>query len=57
MDLSVRSTLPEEMNDENVDIAAYQRCLAELAVINRVTFTHRPALHWLAHVAKTLACR
>jgi hypothetical protein len=54
MDLSVRSTLPEEMNDENVDIAAYQRCLAELAVINRVTFTHRPALHWLAHVPKTL---
>lgn len=54
MDLSVRSTQPEVLDDENVDIADYQRCLAELAVINRVTFTHRPALRWLAHVTKAL---
>jgi 2-polyprenyl-3-methyl-5-hydroxy-6-metoxy-1,4-benzoquinol methylase len=54
MDLSVRSTLPEELDDENTDPAIYQRCLTELAVINRVTFTHRPTLHWLAHATKTL---
>lgn len=54
MDLSARSTLPEVLDDENVDIADYQRCMAEMAVINRVTFTHRPALRWLAHATKAL---
>jgi hypothetical protein len=43
MDLSVASTLPEVMDNENTDIADYQRCLAELAFIHRVTFTHRPS--------------
>lgn len=54
MDLSVRSTLPEVMDDGDVDIADYQRCLAELAVINRVTLTHRPTLRWLARTTKAL---
>jgi hypothetical protein len=43
VDLSERSTLPEVMDNENVDMAADQRCLAELAFIHRVTFTHRPS--------------
>ena len=30
------------------------RCLTELAVINRVTLTHRPTLHWLVHATNTL---
>lgn len=54
MDLSVRSTLPEVLDDEDVDIADYRRCLAELAVINRLTFTHRPTLRWLARATKAL---
>jgi SAM-dependent methyltransferase len=54
MTLSVRSTLPEEMDNEDVDIGAYRRCLAELDVINRLTFTHRPTLHWLAEATKAL---
>lgn len=54
MDLSIRSTTPEVLDDENVDLADYQRCLAELAVVNRITFTHRPTLHWLARATKAL---
>ena len=55
MDLSVRSTLPEIMDDENLDEATYQRCLRDLASVNHVTFTHRPTLRWLAEATKNLA--
>jgi hypothetical protein len=54
MDLSTRSTLLEELGGENVDIATYQRCLAELDLIYRVTFTHRPTLRWLARATRSL---
>jgi 2-polyprenyl-3-methyl-5-hydroxy-6-metoxy-1,4-benzoquinol methylase len=54
MDLSVRSTMPEVMDDPGVDKVDYQRCLAELAVINRITLTHRPALRWLAQATAAL---
>jgi 2-polyprenyl-3-methyl-5-hydroxy-6-metoxy-1,4-benzoquinol methylase len=54
MTLSVRSSLPEEMDDESVDIGSYQRCLSELDFINRITFTHRPTLHWLARATRHL---
>lgn len=54
MDLSTRSTLVEELDGENVDIATYQRCLAELDFINRVSFTQRSTLRWLARAARTL---
>lgn len=54
MDLSIRSTTPEILDDESVDLADYQRCLAELAVVNRITFTHRPTLRWLAQATKAL---
>jgi 2-polyprenyl-3-methyl-5-hydroxy-6-metoxy-1,4-benzoquinol methylase len=54
MDLSVRSMLPEAMDGEAVDDAVYQRCLSDLASVNRVTFTHRPTLRWLARATKHL---
>jgi 2-polyprenyl-3-methyl-5-hydroxy-6-metoxy-1,4-benzoquinol methylase len=54
MDLSIRSTLPEAMDSEAVDDAVYQRCLSDLASVNRVTFTHRPTLRWLARATKNL---
>lgn len=54
MDLSVRSMTPEVLDDDNVALADYQRCLADLAVVNRMTLTHRPALRWLARATKAL---
>lgn len=54
VDLSVRSTLPEVLDGENVRLADYQRCMAELAVVNRITLTHRPTLRWLAQATKVL---
>ena len=55
MDLSVRAELPELMDAPDLDEATYQRCLHDLAAVNRVTFTHRPTLRWLAHVTRELA--
>ncbi len=46
--LSKRSTLPEELDNDTTDPATYQRVMAELAVCNRITLTHRPTLRWLA---------
>ncbi|TVS83931.1 methyltransferase domain-containing protein [Mycobacterium helveticum] len=54
MDLAVRSTAPEVLEDESVALADYRRCLADLAVVNRMTLTHRPALRWLARATRTL---
>ena len=54
VELSTRSTLPELLDHGNVDIADYQRCMAELAVINRITLTHRPTLRWLAQATRAL---
>lgn len=47
MDLSRRSTEPELMDEEATSAEDYARCLADLEMVNRVTFTHRPTLHWL----------
>jgi 2-polyprenyl-3-methyl-5-hydroxy-6-metoxy-1,4-benzoquinol methylase len=55
MDLSMRSTLQEELCDDATDLATYHRCLSELAVINRISFTHRPTLHWLTQATRTLS--
>ncbi|OBH52599.1 methyltransferase domain-containing protein [Mycobacterium sp. E2479] len=52
MRLSARSTQPETLDDESTDLATYQRCLDELAVVNRVTFTHYPTLRWLARATR-----
>ncbi len=54
MDLSVRANLAELMDAPDLDEATYQRCLHDLAAVNRVTFTHRPTLRWLAHVTRDL---
>src|SRR3954453_10173652 len=35
------------MDDPALPAADYERCLHDLAVVNRVTFTHRPTLRWL----------
>jgi 2-polyprenyl-3-methyl-5-hydroxy-6-metoxy-1,4-benzoquinol methylase len=53
-DLSRRSTRPEEMDAETTDPATYARCLADLAQLNRVTFTHQPVLAWLDTATRTL---
>ena len=52
--LSVRSTLPEVMDGDNIDTATYQRCLTELDTINKVTLTHRPTLRRLARATRDL---
>jgi len=49
MDLSVRSDLPEAMDDPGLDEATYRRCLSDLAALNRLTLTHQAALRWLDH--------
>ena len=54
MDLSHRSTLPELMDDPALPRAEYERCLRDLAAVNRVTFTHRPTLRWLDHAISSL---
>lgn len=55
MDFSVRSRLPELMDDPGLDFATYQRCLGDLAALNRLTLTHRPVLRWLAEATSGLA--
>lgn len=54
MSLSARSTLPELMDAETLDEATYRRCLADLAAVNRITFTHRATLRWLAQATRHL---
>lgn len=51
MDLTHRSTLPEQMDDPGLDPATYARAVSDLARLNQVTFTHRPVLRWLETVA------
>lgn len=54
MDLSVRANLPELMDAEDLDIAVYNRCLSDLAAVNRVTLTHRATLQFLSESTKHL---
>jgi 2-polyprenyl-3-methyl-5-hydroxy-6-metoxy-1,4-benzoquinol methylase len=51
----MRSELQEELDDDTTDLVTYQRCISELAVVNRITFTHRPTLQWLARATRTLS--
>ncbi len=46
--LSHRSTQPEEMDLPETSAADHAMALADLARVNRFTFTHRPILRWLA---------
>jgi SAM-dependent methyltransferase len=54
MDLSVRADLPELMDAEDLDIVIYNRCLSDLAAVNRVTMTHWATLQFLAEATKHL---
>jgi 2-polyprenyl-3-methyl-5-hydroxy-6-metoxy-1,4-benzoquinol methylase len=47
MDFSSRAVLSELMDAPELDEAIYQRCLTDLAAVNRITFTHRATLRWL----------
>ena len=54
MDLSTRADIPELMDAPDLAPQTYQRCLRDLAAVNRVTLTHRPTLRWLAHATRHL---
>jgi 2-polyprenyl-3-methyl-5-hydroxy-6-metoxy-1,4-benzoquinol methylase len=47
MDLSRRSNDAELMDTDCEDAADYAACLADLARVNRITFTHATTLRWL----------
>jgi len=47
VDFSRRSTETELMDTEVVDAEDFRRCLADLAVVNRLTLARRPTLAWL----------
>jgi len=54
MNFSVRADLPELMDAQDLDIAEYNRCLADLARVNKLTLTHRPTLQFLQAATKNL---
>jgi len=55
MDFSARVDVPEVMDAPELDAAVYQRCLNDLAAVNRVTFTHRATLRWLQVATRNLS--
>jgi 2-polyprenyl-3-methyl-5-hydroxy-6-metoxy-1,4-benzoquinol methylase len=55
MDLSFRADLPELMDAEDLDIAEYNRCLADLAKVNKLTMTHRSTLQFLQSATARLS--
>lgn len=52
--LKERSAEPELMDDEDVSNADYNRCLADLTSVNRMTRTHQATLHWLDQAIRCL---
>lgn len=50
-DLVRRSQTPELMDTETVSYEDFRRCLADLAIVNRLTLAHRPTLAWLKRAA------
>jgi 2-polyprenyl-3-methyl-5-hydroxy-6-metoxy-1,4-benzoquinol methylase len=54
MDLTRRSTASELMDETTTSPEDYARCLADLESVNRITFTHRPTLHWLDQATASL---
>ena len=52
IDFSRRSDDAELMDDPNTDYETFRACLADLAVVNRVTLAHRPTLTFLSNLAK-----
>ncbi len=53
-DLSVRSSQPEEMDNDSVSPETYARCLRDLSRVNMLTFTHRATLNWLTTMTRDL---
>lgn len=54
IDLLKRSTEIELMDRPETSVADYAQALADLAKVNRATFTHRPVIAWLDAVTRTL---
>jgi SAM-dependent methyltransferase len=54
MDLSARTDMPEVMDDEDLDVSVYDRCLSDLAAVNRITFTHHATLKFLSEATGNL---
>ncbi len=52
IDLSVRSTRAEILDETVLDDAEHARCMADLARVNRLTLTHGPTLRFLARAAR-----
>jgi SAM-dependent methyltransferase len=47
LNLSRRGAAVELMDGETVGVEDDNRCLRDLAAVNRITLTHRPTLRWL----------
>jgi 2-polyprenyl-3-methyl-5-hydroxy-6-metoxy-1,4-benzoquinol methylase len=47
MDLSCRSTMPERLDTDGIDLPDYRTSLRDLSRVNLVTFTAHPTLAWL----------
>jgi 2-polyprenyl-3-methyl-5-hydroxy-6-metoxy-1,4-benzoquinol methylase len=54
LNLQHRADLPERMDDPDLPRADYERCLHDLAAVNRLTLTHRPTLRWLERACRGL---
>lgn len=54
IDLSRRSTASELMDAPETSLSDHAAALADLARLNRVTFTHLPMLAWLKHATRDL---
>ena len=54
MNLATRSTQDELMDGPGISAADYAQCLADLEQVNRITFTHRPTLRWLARAMRSI---
>jgi SAM-dependent methyltransferase len=52
LDFSRRANLEEEM-DGTCPYEDLRHCLRDLAIVNRMTFAHRPVLQWLDELAHT----
>lgn len=52
IDLSIRSTRSEILDETVLDDTEHVRCMADLARLNRLTLTHGPTLRFLARAAR-----
>ncbi len=54
IDFANRAELSELMDADDLDSAVYNRCLGDLASVNRVTMTHFPTLRFLSKATRHL---